>query len=58
MLSFLENNLATVLISLALTAVVLWIVLSMRKNQKKGKSAGGCGCSNCPMSGECHSAKK
>lgn len=58
MLLFFENNLATVLISLALTAVVLLIVLSMRKNKKKGQSACGFGCTNCPMSGECRSTKQ
>lgn len=58
MLVFLQNNIANILIVLALAAVVFLIVLSMRKNKKKGKTACGRGCSSCPMASECHSAKK
>lgn len=54
MLIFLLENLATVLIAAVLLAVLAGIVLFMRKNKKQGKSACGCGCANCPMSGECH----
>lgn len=45
---------ATVIISLALLAIVAGIITKMAKDKKAGKSSCGCGCSNCPMSSECH----
>ncbi len=45
---------ATVIISLILLAIVAGIITKMVKDKKAGKSSCGCGCSNCPMSGECH----
>ncbi|MCR4693196.1 MAG: FeoB-associated Cys-rich membrane protein [Firmicutes bacterium] len=45
---------ATAIISLVLLAIVAGIVTKMVKDKKAGKSSCGCGCGNCPMSGECH----
>ena len=45
---------ATVIISLILAAIVVSIILKIIKDKKAGKSSCGCGCSSCPMSGECH----
>ena len=45
---------ATVVISLALIAVVAGIIARMIKNKKAGKSSCGCGCGSCPMNGGCH----
>lgn len=45
---------ATIIISLALAAVVASIIAGMVKNKKAGKSSCGCGCENCAMSKECH----
>ena len=57
MTTFLMENLATILISLALTAVVAVIIRGMVRNRKTGKTSCGCGCSNCPSSGVCHQKK-
>ena len=57
MLAWLTENLATIIICAVLMAVVAAIIVSMVRNKKKGKSACGCGCSDCPMSGSCHSKK-
>lgn len=57
MLSFIAQNLATVVISLLLLAVVAGIIARMIKNWKAGKTSCGCGCSGCPMSGTCHQKK-
>ena len=54
MLEFLSANLATILISIALIAVVAAIIVSMVRNRKKGKSNCGCNCANCAMAGSCH----
>ena len=43
--------------ALPIFAVVAAIIISTVRNRKKGKSSCGCGCSNCPMSGSCHSQK-
>ncbi len=45
---------STVIISLALLAIVAGIIAKMVKDKKAGKSSCGCGCSSCPMSSECH----
>ena len=57
MLTWLVNNLATIIVGLALLAVVILIVKKLRSDKKKGKSSCGCGCSDCPMSGSCNPEK-
>lgn len=57
MLIWLSRNLATVIICALLILVVAAIVAGMVKNKKQGKSSCSCGCSNCPMSGSCHTEK-
>ena len=57
MLAWLTENIATIIICAVLIAVVSAIIVSMIKNKKKGKSSCGCGCTDCPMSGSCHSEK-
>lgn len=57
MLVWLSENIGTILISLVLLAVVIGVIAGMRKDKKKGKSACGCNCGHCPMSGSCHSSK-
>lgn len=55
MLTWLIQNGATILISLALVAMVIGIVFVLRRDKKKGKSScGGC-CAHCAMAGKCHS---
>ena len=58
MLAWITENIATIIICAVLIAVVAAIVISMIKNKKKGKSSCGCGCTDCPMSGSCHSVKQ
>ncbi len=45
---------ATVIISFILAAIVVSIIVKLKNDKKAGKSSCGCGCSSCPMSGECH----
>ncbi len=58
MLQWLSSNLATILICLALIAIVAAIITGMVRDKKKGKSSCGCGCENCAMSAACHAAKQ
>lgn len=57
MLPFLIENGGTILIVLALIAIVLLIVWKLGADKRKGKNSCGCGCKNCPSSGMCHSHK-
>ena len=52
MLEWLKANLATILISLALLAAGVFVVIRMVKDRKKGGCS--CGCADCPMRGKCH----
>ena len=57
MLTWLSQNIANIIICAVLIAIVAAIIINMVKNKKKGKSSCGCGCTDCPMSGACHSKK-
>ncbi len=54
MLSWISSNIATILISLVLIAIVAIIIRSIVKDKKKGKSLCGGNCGHCPMGGSCH----
>ena len=58
MWGWLVNNWSTILVSLALLAILGGIVLHMIRKKKRGESSCGCGCSSCAMNGTCHAAKK
>jgi hypothetical protein len=55
MIAFVIENLATILISAALLAIVIGIVARMVKKKKSGKSVScSCGCDGCPSASVCH----
>lgn len=51
---WLTENLATVILSAVLVAIVTLIILHLVKNRRRGKSSCGCSCGSCPMNGSCH----
>lgn len=51
MLAWIAENLATILICLALLLTVALILLHLIKGRKKGKPS--CGCAHCTMAGTC-----
>ena len=53
-----EFNIPTVIICLALAAVVALIITKMVRDKKKGRSSCGCGCDRCAMSDACHGKNK
>lgn len=57
MLTWLMENIATIIISAALVIVVAVSIASMVRSKKKGKSSCGCGCAGCAMNGACHPEK-
>ncbi len=48
------DNAGTIIVGLALIALVVWIVVRLRRDRRQGKSSCGCGCGSCPMAGSCH----
>lgn len=54
MLLWIGANIGTILISAALLAVVVGIIVRMRKDRQKGKSSCGGNCGHCPMCTSCH----
>ena len=54
MFAWLGENLATILISLLLIAMVAAISVKLYRDKKKGKSSCGAGCAHCAMHGACH----
>lgn len=54
MLAFIGENLATILISAGLAALVALIVINAVRKRRKGHSGCACGCATCPYGGECN----
>ncbi|MCI8590367.1 MAG: FeoB-associated Cys-rich membrane protein [Clostridiales bacterium] len=54
MLDFLLDNGGTIAVGFLLAAAVCLIVLKMRRDRKKGRTACGCGCQDCPSNHMCH----
>ena len=47
-------NVGTLVVLLAVAAVVALIVFRLIRDKKQGKSSCGCNCADCPMHGGCH----
>lgn len=58
MWEWLTQNIATVLICVAVLAVIVLAIAVLIRDKKKGKSSCGGNCGGCPMGGMCHSNKK
>ncbi len=54
MIMWISENIATIIICIILTTLVIGIIASLIRNKKRGKSSCGCGCSGCAMSDSCH----
>lgn len=57
MLTWISENIATIIICMILLAIIAAVIGKMVRDKKKGKSSCGCGCANCAMNGSCHSKK-
>ncbi len=58
MISFLYENLGTILCGGILLIILILIIRSMINDKKKGKSSCGCNCAHCAMAGRCHEVTK
>lgn len=57
MLVWLEQNIGTIAICALLIAMVVAILLSIRRDKKRGKSACCGSCAHCAMNGACSAHK-
>ena len=57
MLQSLAENAGTIVVTLILAGIVAAVLLTLRRDRRKGKSSCGCGCGSCPMAGACHKTK-
>ena len=54
MLIWLQNHIFTILIIAVLAAFFGWLVYTLIRDKKKGKSSCCGGCAGCAMAGHCH----
>ena len=54
MLDFLLHHGGTIAVGVLLAAAVCLIIIKMRRDRKKGRTACGCGCKDCPSANICH----
>ena len=57
MMAWLAGNIGTILIGMLVAGIVVFDIIKIINDRKKGKTSCGCGCANCAMKGSCHSAK-
>ena len=55
MLQFIADNIATILVGLAVLAILIASLWVMYRDKRKAAKAGGCGCGccSCPYAGGC-----
>ena len=58
MLIWLHQNVGNIVVGGIILAVVIWIIVSMIRKKRQGKSSCGCGCKDCGMSGICRGKKE
>lgn len=54
MVTFLMNNWGSILVGTILAALIIGVMIKLRRDKKRGKSSCGCGCENCPSHSMCH----
>ena len=58
MLQWLSANIGTILVALLVAGIVVFDLIKIASDKKKGKTSCGCGCANCAMKGACHQSSK
>lgn len=54
MIEFIVNNIGSVIVGLAVLALIVLLLWKLISDKRKGKSSCGCGCGSCPNAGLCH----
>ena len=57
MLSWLQNNIGTVIVSLILAAAVAAVIVKLIRDKRRGRTSCGCGCDRCPSANGCRKNK-
>ena len=57
-MAFLIENLGSILLCLALTAILSLVLVRLIRRRRSGRPGCGCGCSGCAMRDSCHEKKK
>ena len=57
-MTWIINNIATIIISFMLVAIIALIVFKLVKDKKANKSSCGCNCAHCAMAHSCHKPKE
>lgn len=57
LMTWLTNNIGTVITFIILAAVIALIILRIKKDKAAGKSSCGCNCRNCALHGKCHGGR-
>ena len=54
MIDFIVNNIGSIIVGLAVLALLLLLTWKLISDKKKGKSSCGGACTSCPNAGLCH----
>lgn len=57
MLTWIIHNIGTIVAGLILAVILCAAVATILRNNRKGKSSCGCGCTHCAMAGSCRKTK-
>ena len=57
MISFITENLGTIIITVVLVAILAAIVVKLVRDKRKGKSSCVGNCAHCALGGSCHAKK-
>ena len=58
MLTWISQNIGTLIVILVLAAAVTAVVVKIVKDKRQGKSSCGHNCAHCAMAGMCHEVQK
>ena len=58
MITWITQNIGTLLVILVLAAVVAAVIIKMVRDKRQGRSSCGHNCSHCAMAGTCHQNMK
>lgn len=58
MFDWIINNIGSIIVLLAVVAIVTLVIAKMIRDKRRGKSSCSCGCGGCAMKDTCHAKEK
>lgn len=58
MFDWIINNIGSIIVLLAVVAIVTLVIVKMIRDKRRGKSSCSCGCGGCAMKDTCHAKEK